>query len=163
MRYHPAVVATVAIILLTTAVSGPAISAVDLTASDSFSGAGLGDGGVTAGDVDLPETMTIERGEFGSGSYYLRVPPATVDLQAVEGRPIVSYQVSVEELGFTRSSVHVVSAGDTGQYELTLEEVAFGQDEIHNESYAGELTVIARYDDAEHVLASHNVTIEVTG
>lgn len=163
MRIQPVVAVTVAIILLTTLLSGPAISAVDLTASGSFDGSDLGDGRVTVGEVTVPESAAIERGEFGSGAYYLRVPSATVDLEEVRGRPILSYQVSVDGLGFTRSSVHVLSPSDEGIYELTIDEATFGESEIENESYTGELSITARYDDTEEDVASRNVTIEVEG
>lgn len=161
MRLNPAVAVTVAVIVVTTLLSGPAISAVDLTGTGSFEGTDLGDGRVAVGNVSLPETVAIERGEFGSGSYYLRVPSATVELREVVGRPILSYQISIDDLSFTRSGVHVLSASNEGTYELTLEERSFGVQEIQNDSYAAELSITARYADTERVVASRNVTIEV--
>lgn len=161
MKVQPAVAVTVAIVVATTLLSGPAIFGVDLTATETFDGSDLGDGRVTVGAVDLPDTVVVERGDFGAGTYYLRVPSATVELREIVGRPIVSYQVSVEELSFTRSNVPVLSPSDEGSYELTIEEAPFGENEVRNESYAGELSVTTRYDDTEHAVATRNLTIEV--
>lgn len=161
MRTQPAVIVTVAIVTVTTLVSGPVVSAVDLTDSGTLDGTDLGEGRLTVGDVTVPETVVIERGDFGAGTYYLRVPPATAELQSIAGRPIISYEVSVRELGFTRSGVHVLSAENEGTFEMTLEDAPFGKNEIRNESYVGELSITARYDGQEHVLERTNVTIEV--
>jgi len=161
MRVQPAIVLTVAVIVLTTIVSGPALSLVDLTASGTLSGTDLGEGSVTVGSVTLPDTVTFERGDFGAGSYYLTVPAATVELDDVVGRPILSYEVTVHDLGFTRSTIEIISAESEGTMELTLDEAAFGEHQIRNQSYAGRLRVDVRYGGQEHVLASKNVTIEV--
>ena len=163
MQAKPVVVGTVVLVFLTTVVSGPLVPLVDITADRSFSGDGLGEGRASVGDVTLPGSVAFERGDFGSGSYYLRVDPATIELDDVVGRPIVSYEVSIPALGYSRSAVTVLSSADEGTYELSIDEAAFGPEEITNESYAGELVVDARYGEAEYVLARKNVTIEVIG
>lgn len=163
MNAHPAVVFTVALVVVTTVLSGPVVSAVDLTSERTLEGADLGEGRLTIGDLSVPDDVVIERGDFGAGTYYLRVPSATAELQTVVGRPILSYEVSIRELGFTRSSVSVLSPANEGTYELTLDEAPFGQSEIREDSYAGELSITARYGGTEHVVERRNVTIEVVG
>lgn len=160
MRVQPAVVATVAIVVVTTLASGPLVG-LDLTAEHSFSGEGLGEGRATVGDVTMPDRVAFERADFGAGSYYLRVPSATVELSEVVGRPILNYEVSIDELGYTRSTIKVLSSANEGTLELGLDEVAFGRDELEQDSYAGELSVSVRYEGTEHVVATKNVTVEV--
>lgn len=163
MRVQPAVAATVALVVVVTLASGPLVGLVDLTAAATWSPEDFGEGRAAVGDVTLPDRVVIERGDFGAGTYYLRVPSATVELREVVGRPILSYEVSVESLGYTRSAINVVSSDDVGNYELTLEEIAFGPEQLDGERYAGELTVDVRYGGRLHVLATKNVTIEVVG
>lgn len=163
MRVQPVVAVVVGIVLATTLVSGPLVSAVDLTAEGSLSDADIGDGRVTVGDVTLPDRVVFERGEFGSGSYYLRVPPATAELGEIVGRPIISYQLSIDELGFTTSTVKVLSRSNEGTIELEIDDSAFARDRFENETFTGRLVVDVRYGGRERVIASKNVTIEVVG
>ena len=161
MKVQPVVAFTVAVVVATTLVSGPLVGFVDLTADQSFSGAGLGEGRATVTDVTFPDRVVIEKGDFGSGSYYLRVGTATAEVSEVVGRPILSYQLSIPALGNTKSTIQVLSASSEGEIELAIEESPYGKDQITADSYEGTLSVAVRYGGQEHAIASENVTIEV--
>lgn len=161
MKGRPVVALTIGIVLATTLASGPFVGAVDLTAEQSFAGGSLGDGRATVSDVTFPDRVTFEHGDFGAGSYYLRAGTATATLQKVVGRPIISYEVSIPPLGYTKSTIQVLSSSSEGRIELQLDETAFGKQEIDNESYAATLAVDVRYGGEERPIATENVTIEV--
>ena len=161
MKVQPAVAVTVGVVLATTLVSGPLVGFVDLTADQSFSSAGLGEGRATVTDVTFPDRVVIEKGDYGSGSYYLRVGTASATVRDVVGRPILSYELSIPALGNTKSTIQVLSSSDDGEIELGFDEKPFGKDEITADSYAGTLSVAIRYGGEERTVARENVTIEV--
>lgn len=163
MTARNVVAIAVGIVLATTLASGPLVGLVDLTGERSFASGDLGEGRATVGDLSLPDDARFERGDFGSGSYYLRVGSATADVREVIGRPILSYELSVPAHGFTTSTIVVLTPAEEGRVELALDETAFGRSEITEERYDGRLSVDVRSGGTERVLVRKNVTVEVTG
>jgi hypothetical protein len=92
----------------------------------------------------------------------LKVPDARIHVAAIEGRPLVSYTLSIHEMGYLRGTTHFLDADDTGWVSLSLESETFGPDRIDRSEYAGELSLVLRVNDTETVLHEGNVTVEVT-
>lgn len=156
-----AVYATVGVILGTVVVSGPLVGAVDLTTERSGTFApGTGSADVTV--VAVPERARLEKGEFGAGAYYLRVPDATVRIDAIEGQPMLVYKIRIPDLAVTRGTTHFLDATNAGELALSLEATTFQPDEIDRASYRAELVVLVRGGDTERVLVERTITVTVT-
>lgn len=156
------VIGVVAIVGLTAIVSGPLVGVVDLTSAESGDGSVGVSGSVTVGDVTLPERAELASGRFGSETYYLHVPDARVELQRAIGQSILTYRLSIPELGFTREAVFFVSERDEGTFTLSTDETTVDPERVANDSYAGELTVNARNDAGSRILANETIAVEVT-
>nr|WP_244621444.1 hypothetical protein [Haloarcula marismortui] len=149
----------IAIILGVTLLSGPLVPSVTL-ASEPESVA-LESGNVTVSTVEMPEEVTIEKGSYGAASYYLDAPPVRIHFANLTGRPTLVYKLTIEELGYTRTTNHFLddSAGDT--YALTLASDTFTDEEIEREQYNGTVTVSKRDEAGHGVVATRNITISV--
>ena len=150
--------AAVAVIVTLPVLSGPAVGLVDLTPT-RFEG--IGEGSATVDGVETPDTARFDRA-LSSDSYVLNIPDARIHIAAIEGRPLVSYELSIPEMGYSRGTTHFLDADDTGWVSLSLESETFGPERIDRESYGGELSLVLRVDDTETVLHEGNVTVEVT-
>lgn len=161
-RSRTFVYAAVGCILAVTLVSGPLVPWVDLTRADAGEDPGeLGQGDATAEVVSAPGRATLTRGAYGSGSYYLEVPDATVELRDVTGRPMLIYKIRLPAKGYSRGTNHFVSAEQEGTYELSLERDAWTRDEVTRDRYEGELVVLLRDGDSDRTVYRGNVTVEV--
>lgn len=149
----------VGLIVATTLVSGPLVGAVDFTAEPDNSE--LGTGAATIDSVSLPDRATLTAGRFGAGEYTLRVPDATVELSAVEGRPILVYKLSIDSRGYTRSTTHFVSDRNVGRFPLSLSEDRFEPDTVEEDEYQGRLEVILRANNESREIASKAIPVEV--
>ncbi|MEF8886080.1 MAG: hypothetical protein V5A44_13300 [Haloarculaceae archaeon] len=152
------VAAVVAVIVTVAVVSGPAVGLVDLTTRPLE---GVGQGSATVDDVEAPETARFDRG-LAADSYVLTVPDARVHVAAIEGRPLVSYELSIPAMGYSRTTTHFLRADDTGWVALSLESNTFPPGRIDQSSYEGELSLVLRVDDTERELYRGPVTVEVT-
>lgn len=148
----------VGLIVVTTLVSGPLVGAVDFTTEPDHTG--LGTGTATIDAVTLPDRATLTAGRFGAGEYTLRVPDATLELSAVEGRPILVYKLSIDSLGYTRSTTHFVSDRNVGRFPLSMTEDSFDPEAFDGE-YEGRLEVILRANNESREIASKSIPVEV--
>jgi len=98
-------------VVLASVVTGPAIGLVDVTPAPDARLVGDGTATVSAVELDT-ESFRFERGRFGSGVDYLRVPDPTVQFASVSGRPRVVYRVSVPAVGVERLQTRLLSSGD---------------------------------------------------
>lgn len=162
MDHRRVAAVSVGLILAVTLVSGPLVGAVDLTpASRQEFAPGTGSADVTVRSV--PDAARLERGEYGSGSYYLRVPDATLRIEDVRRQPILVYKIRIPALGYVRGTTTFLSPGDEGTLELELAPDALPPDEVDRERYRAELVIVLRGADGERVLHEADVTVEVTG
>lgn len=156
---------TLAAVALVAFASGPLVPGFDVTASADSRGLGdVGSGAVSVGAVSVPnDPATLDRGEYGSGAYYLDAPPATVAIESVTGRPMVGYELRIPELGYTGSTVAFLSASDAGTLTLTLDRKPFAPDRVSSGSYRGETRVFARANGEKRLLYEASIRIEVRG
>ena len=149
----------VALVVVTTLASGPLVGAVDLTQERESTA--YGQGSVTVDNVTLPANATLMAGRFGAGEYTLRVPDAAVQIESVEGRPLLVYKIDIPERGYSRSSTHFLSADSAGAFAATLADDRFAPDTVDQRSYDAELRLLVRANDTSRVVAERSITVEV--
>jgi len=94
--------------------TGP-LTGVDVTDASATS---FGDGDARVTDVALDrDGLAMTHGRFGANVTYLRVPPVTVTVDSVTGRPRLVYIVSAPELDVKRTETRVIT--EPGTYQLT--------------------------------------------
>ncbi len=152
---------TVGVILVTALVSGPLVPGVALTSEPAQQA--YGQGTATVADITLPESATFERASFGAENYHLTVPATTVRFSTLEGSPTLSYRLTIAGLDYTRTTTHFLGPSTGDRYRLTMRSDTFSLNAISQSSYEGRLSVVKRDSSGETVVASRNVTIEVSG
>ncbi|MUV88026.1 hypothetical protein GJ631_16060 [Natronomonas sp. CBA1123] len=151
------VVATVAIVIGVTVASGPLVG-VSLTDEQSFA-PGSGTANVTVETV--PDTATLTRANYGSGPYTLRLDPARIFVSTVSGQPTVAYELAVDGLNHTRTSVTFIDESYEGRYDLTFAPSTIAPDRVDRERYNGTVRVYVYDERSDRRLVERNVTIEV--
>jgi hypothetical protein len=154
-----AVYGTVAFVVLATFLSGPLVGFVDFTHERDVT-AGLGEGNLTVRNVSLPATATVEQG-FQTQNYYVKVADAQVQIASISGRPMLEYELSIDDLQQSYSSTHFLDAESTGTLSLALEKSTIAPDEVSGTQYNGTLVIVARYNGTEQVLRERSITVEV--
>jgi len=158
-RERATVWSVVGLVVATTLVSGPLVGAVDLTTEPDTDT--LGSGSVTVGSPSLPAEATITAGRFGAGQYTLRVPDATVEITAVEGRPILAYRLSIPQRGYSRSTAHFLTARNAGTFSLSMADDSFDPSTVDRSEYSGAIEIVARANGSERVVANRTITVTV--
>lgn len=157
---------SVGAIILVAVVSGP-FGVVDLTPPPSPCNEDVfpGYGNATVEVENHPNSATLSKSRFGTEVYRLEVPPATVNVTDVRGRPTLSYRIRILGLNTELGSTTILSSCRTGQQQLTMDSVTFRPDQVQNDSYDARLFVVYRAtEDGEKVereLLVKNVTVEV--
>jgi len=149
----------VGLVVVTTLLSGPLVGAVDLTTEPDRPA--LGSGSVSVASVSLPEQATLSAGRFGADEYTLRVPDATAEITAIDGRPILVYTLSIPVRGYTRSTTHFLAAHHTGTFTLSIADDGFEPSTVTRSEYDGRLQVVARANESERVVANRTITVAV--
>jgi len=158
---HPGRVAVggvVCIVLLVTAATATPLWDVPDPGDDS---AALGNGTATVSVVSTPTELTIEPGRQGGGTYYLRVPDATVNITEREGNPLLTYKIDIDELGKSRSSVHGVADLGTGQKRLSIERLSLYERELGEDRYTATVSLVLRENGEKRILYNESMPVEV--
>lgn len=121
----------------------------------------IGSGNATVRVDELPNYARFERGQYGSGAFYLRIPSADVTVVSAEKKPMLVYKIQIAEMSFVRSSVRYIGAASVGPMRLRIQEATFGRDRIQKSTYQGELKVFVRASNREFVIANRSISIEV--
>lgn len=150
----------VGVILAVTLASGPLVGAVDLTPAAEDPGT-PGTGTVSLTVVSVPETATLDRGEFGSATYQLRMADATVDVARITGAPQVRYKLKIPAMGYTRVTTTVLDEEDTGRLAISFESTELPPEEVAQDRYAGEVILVTYDDDGLTTHVEKNVTVVV--
>ena len=149
--------ATVAVVVLVTAATGP----VGLIAIPEAGAEGaLGTGSAAVSVVSSPDTVRIDRGEYGTDTFNLRVPDTVLDVESVDGSPILTYAIAIDELGYSRSSVHVLSSDREGTIRVGIEGDTFESGELTADRYDAQLRLVLRGNETRTVY-SKPVTVVV--
>lgn len=158
MRSDRAVVAvTVALLIGVTVASGPLVG-LSLTDERTFA-PGSGTANVTV--ETAPDTATLTRTNYGSGPYTLRLDPARIRVSAVSGQPTVAYELAVDGLNHTRTSVTFLDESYEGRYDLAFAPSTISPDRVDGERYDGTVRVYVYDERSDRLLVERNITVEV--
>lgn len=158
MRSDRAVVAaTVAVVIGVTVVSGPLVG-VSLTDERSFA---PGSGATNVTVETVPDTASLTRANYGSGPYTLRLDPARVRVSAVSGQPTIAYELAVDGLNHSRTSVTFLDDGYEGRYDLTFSPSTISPERVDRERYSGTVRVYVYDERSDRLLVERDVSIEV--
>lgn len=158
-RSRAVVFAAVTLIVGVSVVSGPAIGVIDLT-TPRFDTTGVGQGNATVDQVEAPAEVRLEKA-YQSNAYRLRVPDSRIHVASVSGRPVVTYELSIDSLGYTRTTSHFLDEGDDGWRSLSLSGDSLGNSTVRESQYDGTLSIVLRYNDSKRVLYRESVTVDV--
>lgn len=155
-----AVVTTAAVVVLVTAASGTPLLSVPAGGLGADS---PGEGTATVTVVSAPDRVTIEPGRQGGGVYYLRIPDARIEVDNLQGNPLLSYSVDIPALGYKRSAVHLLGNAGEGQLAVSIADDTLEGEEVDRDTYRAEVELILRGDRGERTLYAGNATVEVAG
>lgn len=148
-------------VLLVTLVSGPLVGAVDLTQEPQGCTAQIGTGSATVSVESLPDSAAISKGQFGAETYYLEVPDGKVRVTNVTGQPILSYTISIPELGRTAGPTLFLCAHQSARQELSVQRITIDEGDLDADSYDATLTLRLRGDGDEVLVREKSITVEV--
>lgn len=156
-------VVAVLVILTGTLLSGPLAPGVDFThIRDTDEGLdSLGSGNITIGNATLPDRAVLQRGSYGAGAYRLQVPPATVEVTNYTGRPIISYEIDIDEIGYSRNSIRILVNESASRLTIPLKEDTLDKGQLDADEYRAQLTLLTRASGNETIVARRNITVEV--
>jgi hypothetical protein len=152
------VTAVVVAVVTTAVVFGPLVPGFALAAEPEpvISNSGS----LTATDVTLPSSATIESAAYGAANHYVSVPPATVEFDSIRGTSTLIYALSLET-GYKTSTTHFIDESYGPVYEAKLGTGAITLPSEPPDQYAGELSVAVRNESGKRVLERRNVTVRV--
>lgn len=153
----------IALVVFVTVITGPVVGLTPPWFHDEAGDVQPGHGMATVEVVDVPERVILDRSEFGAQWYRLTVPPATVHVTDIEGRPMISYQVRIEALGTDQGSTTFLPSSTERTVALTMKQWRYDPADVTQESYTGEVIVTYRGSDSTRTLVRRNVTVEVRG
>ena len=150
-------IATAILILGITLATGPLLG-LSLTSDDT--GVEPGSGTIDSTVVSTPETATLEAARFGIERYYLRAPPVELLIAEVTGQPTVAYEIEIEDIGSTRSSIEFLDSSIDGTYHLEFEDADIDADRVASDEYDATLRVVVT--DEGRTLVETEIEIEVS-
>lgn len=106
------------------------------------------------------DTITLERGRFGSGRYHIEAPPAVVTVGDVTGTPTLRYVVDIPDAWLTVTSRYELS-GREGRLRMGVSPTTVSPERIDQESYDAIVAVWLRTGDRERDIVQRRVTVEV--
>jgi hypothetical protein len=155
-RLELSVLGVVVVILLLTS---PVVGIIDVTERNPTT---VGDGTATASVERLDtDALTIDRGRFGTGVMYLRIPEATVAVTDVRGRPRIVYRIRVPELGVDTTSTELLTRGRATNVRLGPRDRGLDPAVVSDENYRGIVTVRIQSFERDRTIHQANETIEV--
>lgn len=106
------------------------------------------------------DTITLERGRFGSGRYHIEAPPAVVTVSDVDGTPTLRYVVDIPDAWLTVASRYELD-GREGRLRMGVSPTTVSPDRIDQDSYDAIIAVWLRTGDRGRDLLQRRVTVEV--
>ena len=150
---------TVTLILIISIISGPIVSGIDFTKDPSIQNS---QNRIKIADAQFPESATIRSGRFGTEPMVLDVDPLKVTVIELSGEPLINYKLRIPGLRYTRTAIHMVSDNNIGQpIRLGFEPDTIPSDRVSDDSYNGELQVVARDSRGLRMIARSNISVNV--
>jgi hypothetical protein len=149
-------------------VSGPLVSGVSLTDRPSPSinptneNGVPGTGNVSVSSVSVPIDQFILRdGNYGSESYYLIIPNATVDIESATGYPVINYKVRLHGVGTTYISSAFIGEDVRGLQTIDIRDKALTRETVTKSQYKIEVSLVARESSGFRTIYYERMTISV--
>ncbi|MHB9285731.1 hypothetical protein ACKVMT_01665 [Halobacteriales archaeon Cl-PHB] len=155
-----AVLGVVTVVLVVTVATGPLVGAVDVPKQGLGANADIGSGNATLSVAEAPSEGTLATGQYDD-LRYLTIPDATVEIADVEGAPILTYTVDIEAIGYSRSSVYVITKRSEGTLALELQRDDVERSRLENDSYEARLQILLRTDGTERVVYEDMIPVGV--
>ena len=152
------VAGTAAVILLVTVATATPFVSVP---AGGFGADSPGEGTAMVTVVSAPDHVRLDPGRQGGGVYYLRVPDATIEVERLHGNPILSYSVSIDELGYKRSAVHLLGRAGEGRLSLSLADDTIDGDRLEHDTYEAQVELVVRGSEGERTVYAGNASVEV--
>lgn len=144
----------VGVVLVTLVVSGPVVGLDFTEPADE-----LGEGTATLDSVEAPDRqLRITDGRFGTEANYLRIPDLVADVDEIEGRPQIVYEVIVPGLDVKRRSTEVVSSSGTVRVEMADRAL----DSVPEAPHRGYVVVGVQSFSSDVTIANRSVEVVVT-
>ncbi len=153
------VLAVAGVIVLVAVATGPLGV---LTVPSGQSEQAPGTGNATVRVVSTPDQPTIEPGQQGGDVYYLSVPDAGLEVSDLHGNPVLTYSITVEELGYTRSSVFFLGQQGEGTRTVSLERSTLEENRLDADTYRAQVELVVRANDTERSVYNETTTVEVS-
>jgi hypothetical protein len=148
------------LVVLTVAFTfGPVVPGISLSSSAAEYEPASGSVNVSVSSV--PESLTLERNEFGSGTYQLESSSVTTTVADVSGNPLVVYDLRIPKLQYNKETYRILSAGFEGELSIRATSDTVQPSRVSAGSYDATVTVLVRSDVGSRVVVTKNVTIEV--
>jgi len=146
-----------AVILALTLASSPVFGIVTIP---DDSPQRLGSGSATITIQSTPEEVTLEGGHY-TDVHYLRVPEMSATVEDVSGSPVLTLSLAIRDIGYSRSSVYVLSEEMDGTHGFAIQEDSIDSAKLRNDSYRGRLQVVLRDESGRTELVNEPVAVEV--
>ena len=156
IRENWALAFTIALVAVLTVATGP-LGPFSISPATSES---LGSGSANLSVESVPTSATLTAGTY-TDVYYLDVPPAGVAIGDVRGSPLLTMSLTIEELGYSRSSVFVLSTTMVGEHSFEISRDSLELSNLTADQLDGTLQMVLRDGDGERVLVDRNVTVVV--
>jgi hypothetical protein len=162
--YDPATVArvaaaaTVAFVLAGAVLTGPLLGVFEPPPQTDE----IGDGTAQVGSVSAPTyDVVVTYGRFGTDTWYLRAPDATVRVDGTDGRSRLVARLRVPALSVDEVARQSIPPGGTGRYTLSTGSIALGPDRPTGGPFRGRLTVSVQSFRGDRTVFNETVTVEV--
>lgn len=140
---------------------GPAVPGLGLSSSaQEYEPAS---GSVNVSVSELPDTLSLDRNGFGSGTYQLQSSSVETDVSGVSGNPLVVYDIRIPGLEYNKETYRILSPDVDGTLTIRASSDTVQPSRVNAGSYAATVTVLVRSDVGTRVVATSNVTVEVVG
>jgi len=150
---------TIVSILFVSLLSGPLVDVVDLSPKETTTT--IGEGSAHIEFKSAPTGGQLTKTVYASTGYLLSIPPATLDVSNVSGRPMIVYKLRITELWYVAGTTHVLDEKTSGRYRLKFQDSVVNRTSLPDESYQAELLVIKRAHERDTVIHRDNVTLQV--
>lgn len=153
---------TVVILVVVPVISGPLVSGVSLTSTEATLPAS-GTGTASVEVISVPTgSVSLDRSDFGAGTFHLAADPAVVEVEAVSGNPRVNYAIDIPALEFTDIHAYQLGKHGTEQLELTFRPVELAPDRIDADTYNATVAVWLVTDENEYTAVyQERITVPV--
>lgn len=155
----PSVSLFVLLVVVAAFVVGPVVP--DIALSSPAQEYEPGSGNVSVSVSDLPEELTLERNEFGSGTYQLESSVVQTNVSDVSGNPLVVYDIRIPELGYNKETYRILSPDVDGALTIRASSDTVQPSKVDGTSFVATVTVLVRSDGGSREVATRNVTVEV--